>query len=304
MVTRARWGLSSARRAPWALRKRRRRRPWPAEAIEARRTYVHRLTESVADGLDCAPQLPVEAVSFSSGHDVPELVACIRSFLSRAGTPFAFTVVSDGTHSRRSADLLRAVHPCVEVVDWRSVAQPRLPWLLWEYARTSWRGKKLLVLASLDVRGPLVYTDADVLFFPGAADLHELAADLDAPHYLPDCAGRTFLDRTMLSDEREADESVNAGFIVLARPLDWEPALHRLERRLRWKATTFTGQTVVHLTLHRAGAHRLDPARYVVADDDRERPDDPYVGPATVLRHYVAPVRHKFWTALAHRPDR
>lgn len=253
----------------------------------------------MANGLECGPPLPVEAVSFSSEHDVPELVACIRSFLAQAGVPTALTVISDGSYTRASAQLLEAIHPCVAVVDWREVARPELPSVLWEYARTNWRGKKLLVLVSLGVERPLVYTDADVLFFTGATDLHRLAANAAGPRYLRDCAGRMFLDRSMLAEEREADESINAGFMLLTEPLDWEPALRRLERRLRWKPTTFTGQTVVHLTLHAAGAQRLDPARYVVADDDRARLDDPHVGPATALRHYVDPVRHKFWTALA-----
>jgi hypothetical protein len=242
-------------------------------------------------------------VSFSSEHDVPELVACIRSFLVRAGTPPAFTVISDGSHTEASVDLLHAVHRCVTVVDWRSVAARESPRLLWDYARSSWRGKKLLVLSSLKIERPLVYTDADVLFFAGASHLRQVADGADGPRYLLDCPG-TFLDLSMLEDEREADESVNAGFMLLTGPLDWEPALRRLERRLRWKPTTFTGQTVVHLTLHRAGARSLDPARYVVAADDQRRLDDPHVGPDTALRHYVAPVRHKFWTALAQNPYR
>src|SRR5262249_42273919 len=112
--TRVRWGLSSARRLPWTLRRRRRiRRPWPVEAVEARRDFVEKLPETVATGLDCAPPLPVDAVSFSSEHDVPELVACIRSFLAQAGVPTAFTVISDGSHARASAKLLEAIHPCV-----------------------------------------------------------------------------------------------------------------------------------------------------------------------------------------------
>jgi hypothetical protein len=30
--------------------------------------------------------------------------------------------------------------------------------------------------------------------------------------------------------------------------------------------------------------------------------EDPYLGPATVMRHYVTPVRHKFWMTLSDCP--
>ena len=35
-----------------------------------------------------------------------------------------------------------------------------------------------------------------------------------------------------------------------------------------------------------------------MAIDDRDVAEDRYVGPQTVMRHYVMPVRHKFWTTL------
>jgi len=90
--------------------------------------------------------------------------------------------------------------------------------------------------------------------------------------------------------------------MFIPKPLDWTPALARLEQRLRSGRATFTGQTVVHLTLHQAGARSFDRSRYVVAVDDRSLVEDPYAGPETVLRHYVMPVRHKFWTTLSRVP--
>jgi hypothetical protein len=282
-------------------RRRRPAPPWPPEAAAARHAYERRLGELVTGSMQWAPPVALQVLSFSSEHDVPEQVASIRSFLAQVGPPTAFTIASDGSHSVRSRELLHAVHPCVQVVDWRQLSQPGLPRVLWDYARISWRAKKLVVLVSLPGDRPVLYTDADVLFFGRAGELRDLSGE-SRSRYLRDCAGdRRFLDRLMLTDEREGEDGVNAGFMLLAPPLDWTPALLRLQRQ-RWKPLTFTAQTVVHLTLHAAGAEMFDPSRYVVADDDRKLVEDLYVGPDTVLRHYVTPVRHKFWTTLSGLP--
>jgi hypothetical protein len=279
---------------------------WPPEAVSARRVYDERLDEIVAAGAaERASQVELEVLSFACERDLPEQVASVRSFLANVGVPTAFTIVSDGSHSQRSRELLEGLHSRVEVVDWQSVSRPGLPQALWDYGESNWRGKKLLVLASLPVERPLFYTDADVLFFAGATELQDLPAQSeDGPRFLPDCdAEGPFLDVSMLTDHEEEElDSINAGVIYIPKPLDWTPALVRLVRRLRSGRATFTGQTVVHLALHDSGARPFDRSRYVVAVDDRSLDEDPYVRHETVLRHYVAPVRHKFWTTLSRSP--
>jgi hypothetical protein len=261
------------------------------------------LTTIVAEGVDCAPPIGLHVVCFSSEQDVPELVASVRSFLTRAGVPSQLTIISDGSHSARSRDLLRALHECVDVVDWRSLLRPDLPRALLDYSRMSWRGKKVAVLASLSVERPVLYTDSDVLFFGSAVELRCLEGEGGTePRYLRDAPGDVFLDRDLLVDASEQCQGVNSGVIFLPHQLDWSPALHRLAKR-RWKPRTFTGQTIVHLTLHKAGARPFDPRRYVVATDDRDATDDLHAGPDVVLRHYVTPVRHKFWRTASSLPE-
>jgi hypothetical protein len=299
---RLRWGVSTVRRG---LRSKRKPKPWPPEAIAARRTYESHLGELVAGGIDCAPSVPLDVVSFSSRDNLPEQVANIRSFLANAGVPNSFTVVSDGTHAEAARDLLRGIHPCVAVADWRSRARPGLPRVLWDYASVDRMGKKLMMLVSLPGDRPVVYTDADILFFAGARQLGKMGGLDGAPRYMCDAqlrrsgplAGQAALDGALLRDSGEARETVNSGLIFISGPLDWSLALRRLDR-LRWKPATFTEQTVVHLTLHQAGARSLDPSRYILTVDDQSLADDPYIGPETVLRHYVTPVRHKFWITL------
>jgi hypothetical protein len=54
--------------------------------------------------------------------------------------------------------------------------------------------------------------------------------------------------------------------------------------------------------MKRAGAAPFDSAKFVLQLDDQFEWRDRYAGRDLVLRHYVNPVRHKFWTALARRP--
>ena len=273
---------------------------WPSAALATRDAYESSVNELVAEGVDVAPPLALRLASFACERDLPEQVASIRSFLIHAGTPADLTIVSDGSHSAWSRDLLEALHPCVSVVDWRSISRQDLPRTLWDYAEANWRGRKLLVMVSLVDERRVLWADADVLFFPCARELREVVGPLEAhPRYLRDCEDGAFLDPEMLASRGEAAGSVNAGFVFLPRPIEWSSAVRRLEERLRSGRTTFTAQTVVHLALHAADARPFEPSRYVMAVDDRELADDAHVGPETVMRHYVMPVRHKFWTTLA-----
>jgi hypothetical protein len=297
---------SAFRRARWDVRIRRRRRPaplrWPAEATAARSDLERRLREVAAAGAGNGSSMALQAFSFSGEADLPEQVASLRSLLANAGTPERFTVISDGTHSAASRALLGLVDRCVSVVDWHRFVDPGMPSVLWDYARLGWRGKKLAALFSLPRAEPVLYTDSDILFFPRASELAKLGArSASFPLYLRDCGGRAFLDRGLLRDAGELDDGVNSGFFFHPHGLDWALGLERLKLRLT-RPGGRAGQTVVHLAMHRSCARAFDDSRYVVANDDRRRLDDPYVHGDTVLRHYVTPVRHKFWLALSRLP--
>src|SRR4051812_2359648 len=59
--------------------------------------------------------IPIDVFSYSSEKRLAEQVASIRSFLTFAGRPARFVVVSDGSHSQRSVELLRQIDGCVSV---------------------------------------------------------------------------------------------------------------------------------------------------------------------------------------------
>lgn len=270
-------------------------RPAWAAGSAVRRAYARALPRLVEHPVRPPRALAADVVTFSCQRDVPEQVASLRSLLRWAGRPGTATVVSDGSHTPAARRLLERVDPCVRVVDWRDVVRPGLRPAVRAYAATSPMGKKLAVEVSLDVGRPLLYVDSDVLLLPAARELADLLRR-EVPGYLLDPED-VYLDPRLLAGPEERSEPLNAGFLVLPQQVDWEPALDRLDR-LADEPGFHTEQTLVHLALRAAGGRPLEPARWVVATDDMPDLRDRHRRPATVLRHYTTPVRHKFWLAV------
>jgi hypothetical protein len=258
-----------------------------------RRAYLRAPPNGATRATRPIPGLSV--LSFSGERDVAEQMASIRSFLTHVGEPAAWTIVSDGTHSRRSRALLAHVHPRVTVRELAHALRPGLPAEVMRYAAREPMGKKLALELSLGVREPTLYVDADVLFFPGAGELVDLVTGADRrPRYLADCG--TYLDERLL-DANELANPVNGGVFLLWRPLDWRAALARLPA-LDGRHRYHSEQTLLHLAMHTSGARPLAPDRYVLSRRDEHDGVDAYAREDMVLRHYTTPVRPKFWSAV------
>ncbi|CAN5410983.1 hypothetical protein BH20VER3_BH20VER3_10110 [soil metagenome] len=260
-----------------------------------RKTYQALLPITVGRGISSARPVPLDVYSYSGEAMLPEQVRSIRSFLRYVGHPRSFTVVSDGSHSARSIALLQKIDPVVSVRPTGERLPANLPEKFRHYITTHPMGKQLGLILSLPCNGPALYTDSDVLFFPGAVDL---LRDLNNPRapalYLLDCKDCSS-DTRILRGPDEAREPVNSGLLILFRPLDWSLGIQRY-LELDGEPNFFTNQTIVHLVMHANGAKPLDPVRYNLQLDDQFIYPDIYAGPQLVLRHYVNPVRHKFWT--------
>ena len=240
--------------------------------------------------------LPFEVFSYSSEDDLPEQVASIRSFLKFAGRPLRFTVVSDGTHSVRSLALLEAIDPVVSTRPSSAELPRELPTAARAYLTSHPTGKQLALIMSLPEGNPTLYVDADVLFFPGAHELSLLVPQSKAAAlYLEDC--QLSADERLFRKESEKERPVNTGVLFLFKPLDWSLGLARLEE-LSGPPNFFTNQTLTHLTIHESSAAPFDPQKYVLQLDDQFVFCDRYASQEIVLRHYVNPVRHKFWANL------
>jgi len=241
----------------------------------------------------CSVEL--EVFAYSNEETLPEQVASIRSFLRYVGRPKAFTVVSDGSHSAGSIRLLQHVDSVVSVRQPEAVPAD-LPEKFRHYLEVHPTGKQLAVIMALPRGSPALYIDSDVLFFPGAAHLLAQLRDPGAAaFYLADCqfAG----DDRLVRGAGEEQGPVNTGALLLFRKLDWSKSISRF-LELTGEPTFFTNQTMTHLTMHENGALPLDPAKHVLQLDDQFIFSDRYADASLVLRHYVNPVRHKFWTSL------
>jgi hypothetical protein len=152
---------------------------------------------------------------------------------------------------------------------------------------------------SLPVNSPTLYTDSDVLFFPRACELADLSRSQSVSAlYLADYQFSG--DERLIRNPSERQNPANTGFIFLFRKLDWSRGLERLQM-LTGAPNFFTNQTVTHLSMHANGAVAFDPGKFVLQVDDQFIYRDRYAGSSIAIRHYVNPVRHKFWTVLARR---
>ena len=262
----------------------------------SRRIYRALLPVIVRERIPKGREIPIEVFSYSSEDSLPEQIASIRSFLRYAGRPNHFTVVSDGTHSERSIQLLKRLDPVVSVAELPQLPVD-LPPRLSTYLRTHPTGKQLGLIMSLPWKGPALYTDSDVLFFAGAHDLVTLALAPNAPaFYLEDCEFSG--DERILRDPAEKAQPVNTGVLFLLKSLDWSLSIQRF-LELEGDPNFFTNQTMTHLTMHVNRALPLDKKRYILQRDDQCIYADRHAGNSLVLRHYVGPVRHKFWNKFA-----
>ncbi|HXX42538.1 MAG TPA: hypothetical protein VEI58_09775 [Chthoniobacterales bacterium] len=263
----------------------------------SRSLYRILLPRLVRTPVQAPRSLAFDVFSYSGEPAVPEQIASIRSFLRNVGRPKSFTVVSDGSHSGRSIRLLKNVDPCVRIESSIAPASD-VPPRFRQYLTTHPTGKQLALIMSLPTNGPALYLDSDVLFFNGGIDLVTRATEKGLPaFYLADCGFSG--DSRLLLDATEEKEPVNTGVLLLLKKLDWVLAGERF-LKLDGPPTFFTNQTLTHLVMHASGARPFDPAKYILKLDDQFAYADRYANSSLVLRHYVNPVRHKFWTTLIH----
>ncbi|PZR73909.1 MAG: hypothetical protein DLM73_09430 [Chthoniobacterales bacterium] len=267
-----------------------------AKGRATRAFYRALLPAIIRSKIEPPGSFPLEVFAYSGEVALPEQVASIRSFLRWVGRPPRFTVVSDGTYSDRSIELLRRLDPAVTVSAASEWVPPNLPDKIYPYLKTHPTGRQLALIMSLPKNAPVLYLDSDILFFAGAKDLLEHAETRDLPAlYLPDC--RFSGDERLLHTPSEQTDPVNTGFLLLFRPLDWSLSVARF-LELQGAPNFFTNQTMAHLAMHANGAGEFDSRKYVLQLDDQFTYPDRYANSRIAMRHYVNPVRHKFWTSL------
>src|SRR5205823_11153119 len=89
----------------------------------ARSLYRAALPMIVRRTIRVPRELPFDVFAYSGENTLSEQVASIRSFLTNAGRPRQFTVVSDGSYTSTSIELLNKIDNCVRV----QTTAPSLP---------------------------------------------------------------------------------------------------------------------------------------------------------------------------------
>ena len=267
-----------------------------AEGRITRALYRAALASIARSKIKPPREIALDVFSYSGEQTLPEQIASIRSFLKYAGQPNRFTVVSDGSYTPQNIKLLEAIDPVVRVQPSAIPAGVESEKLR-SYLSTHYTGKQLALIMSLPREQPALYIDSDVLFFESASDLARLTETRTAPaYYLADCQFSG--DPRFLRGSHEQDEPVNTGALLLFDKLDWSLSIERF-LELQDAPNFFSNQTMAHLTMHTNGARPFDPAKFVLRLDDQFVYRDFYANKSLVMRHYVNPVRHKFWTWFA-----
>jgi hypothetical protein len=264
----------------------------------ARSAFIRRVYRALLPAIARQPvaneqQLELDVFTYSGEAALPEQVASARSFLRFAGRPATFTIVSDGSYSERSISLLTKIDPVIRVTRASEFVPSDIAPELHDYLSHHPTGKQFALILSLPNQRPALYFDSDVLFFPGACAIARLQAE--NAFYLRDCqfAG----DERLLRSSGEKANPVNTGVLLIFRRPDWSLPLQRF-RELSGPPNFFTNQTLTHLAMHASGGQPLNPEKFVLQLDDQFVLPDYYVEAGIALRHYVNPVRHKFWSSL------
>ena len=258
-----------------------------------RNAYKSSLSSLVSFPIKQDRQVPIKVYALSCERDLPEQVASLRSFIRHVGVPDKFTIMSDGSYTDQSIQLLQSVHRCVDVQLLTKFQRDDLPQSVHEYAAQQAMGKKLAALMSIPIDGATLYTDSDILFFQGASDLVDLANSKDThTYYLPDC--KNYLDKRLIYEDIEMQNPINAGFILFKKSLDWNESVKRLSN-LEEFPNYFSEQTIVNLTIKRNHGVALARERYIMNVDDQFMYPDKFATKQIAMRHYVSDVRHKFW---------
>ncbi|NEO28342.1 MAG: hypothetical protein F6K03_16050 [Kamptonema sp. SIO4C4] len=256
-----------------------------------RNLYEKNIDQRLRVPIETLTRLNCSVYCLSCPKDFPEQVANIRSFFKYVGIPQTYVIIADG-YSSEQRKFLYQLHACIKVIPLPDFIGEQLPQPVYDYAKSNSMGKKLATILSIPMEKTAIYTDSDVLFFPGGKELTQLINTNDSQsYYLPD-ADPAF-DPRILQDT-EQDNPVNGGFILFKHQPDWSLAMERF-LNLSDPPNYFTEQTMMHLTLHRDDAKPLPKDKYVMGRDDEFIYRDRYAKDSTVLRHYVTPVRHKFW---------
>ena len=238
----------------------------------------------------------VRLASYCGQRDFPELVASWISFRKFVGRPAESWLLSDGSLGQREAEIICRLEPRTRVLEFEELDARLLTPRLLHYAASKPLGKKLCLLRQLSEGHRWIFSDSDLLYFPGAVGVGQQAWWAEGScRFLLDQVPS--LDPLLDTTDTPADRPVNSGFLAASGPLEWSEALRRFEAR-EGPYSFFSEQTICHLTFHRSRGVGLDPTRFIMRNEDQWQAADSFAGRDIALRHYISSFRYKMWNQV------
>lgn len=236
--------------------------------------------------------------SFSCSKDITSQCLSIFSFLHYAGTPQKWIIYSDGSYTDADIELFNYYFDFVEVVNWNvhSNPYPKYEENISYYINNFTFGKKFYVtLTHPIVKTNHLYVDADVIFYKKIADYIPTLTQTKDNMYMCDAYYRT-LDKFYLEQVEKIRfmYQINAGMLLFSHRPNWGAGLEYLDS-LKRDYKHFTEQTMTHITMHQDQAVPLDPRTFMLSVDDEYHFSTSTQPDEIAVRHYVYPLRHKFW---------
>ena len=263
------------------------------------------------------PPVDVTLLLFSGEDQRPLLRESLLSVCRSWQRLPQLTVVSDGTAD--PSDLRRGLAwwpGPFDVFDWHELSplgSDSRSRALDRFATREPMGRKLTAIVALARRGPVVYSDTDILWFGHPDWLDGQTADGPAGSGAREPAIRVSIDPERSYDDRLVPERLPhlnappflcAGLVWAQGDLLAAPGIGPLLDFAADQGIPRTEQTIIAEISHRLGgvpipasavSTILDDATCLLPQRSRDRP---------TARHYVQTVRHLFWrdALLARRP--
>ena len=243
-------------------------------------------------------------VSFSSTKDFSEQVLSILTFIKYVGTPTAWTIYSDGTHTdvqiiniEFAFTFIKVIKEDLEIFHNDNYLKKSLrPYKneLIHYAKIKPLGKKLLLYLNFEIKRPTIFLDSDVLFYEKSIHLKSLIQSESNGWFLPDEAWGS-LDSRYLNQIEAKTHQVNTGFILAMK--DFGSVSEGLDflKSLDYDYEYFSEQTIMHIILFSNDFAPLDSDIFIINTGDQFRFSYLYGTKHIAIRHYTSPVRHKMW---------
>ena len=226
-------------------------------------------------------------VSFSGAAQFADQLLSICSFYKNVGIPQSWTLYSDGSHTVQQLDILAQIkHLIVK----RKIPNQYLPAEATDRFPTL---QKIEILVQTVIKGTTIFTDSDILFFPGFERYKKIISTQN--WYLVDEAFRYF-DSDFLQTADKKAPPLNLGLVIINTRVNWIPVIHYINKKFtQGKLTYWSDQTACHILALNEDFTPLLENDFVVGGSDNFKFKSGFDYNQIALRHFVGPVRHKLW---------